>query len=184
MHTKQAAHNRRTFWWGVITLIFLVGILATAIVNLATAGTLNWALFPIGSIGLAWVVITPLFLLKRHRLLSSLVMLSALIMPFLRLIGHLTMDGGWVWPVAFPIVCMSLGVLWLALILFMYTRIDRLFCTGLVVLAALCVNPVTQVAISLYTGSALSLFSFTNVLIFICVAVAMFARGVVRRRTA
>lgn len=65
----------------------LTGIMVCFICNLAVSGALTWALIPISSIVLAWIISFPGILLGKRGILISLLALSVFIIPYLYLLG-------------------------------------------------------------------------------------------------
>jgi len=90
----------------------------------------------------------------KHRLFLSLIALTVLIMPFLMLVEHLSSTDAWVWTVGFPIAVVSVLALFLTVMLFRYTHINRWYCAGIAVLTALPITMITNHVVSLYLNES------------------------------
>ena len=66
-----------------ISILFLTGIATCIICDLRTAGGITWSMIPVSSILFTWMVVIPLIIAGKRRVLKSLVALSILILPFL-----------------------------------------------------------------------------------------------------
>lgn len=60
------------------------------ICNLAISGTLTWSWIPICSIIFAWIVLFPGMILRKRRILASLISLSVFLLPYLFLLRIFT----------------------------------------------------------------------------------------------
>ena len=67
----------------IISILFLTGIFTCIFCDLRTAGRITWSMIPVSSILFTWMVVIPLIIAKKRRILKSLVVLSILIVPFL-----------------------------------------------------------------------------------------------------
>ncbi len=110
-----------------INSAFLLALFTCMLCNYAISRKLNWSLYVLGSEATAWMIITPFFTLRKHRLAASLAGLSISILPLLMLIEFLCPVKGWVFPIALPITGMSLICLWAAVFLLNYTKINKIY---------------------------------------------------------
>ena len=67
----------------IISILFLTGIFTCIFCDLRTAGGITWSMIPVSSILFTWMVVLPLIIAGKRRILKSLVVLSILIIPFL-----------------------------------------------------------------------------------------------------
>lgn len=67
----------------IITILFLTGIFTCIICDLRTAGGITWSMITTSSILFTWMIVIPLIIATKRRILKSLVSLSILIIPFL-----------------------------------------------------------------------------------------------------
>jgi len=65
--------EKTTIRWEVLSVSTFVAALAVCAVNLLGAGRLSWALYPLYSLALTWVVVTALLELRRLPLLGALI---------------------------------------------------------------------------------------------------------------
>ena len=98
-----------------IIILSLIGILC--IINLSVNQGLNWSLYPIGALVLVWAILAPISL-PGYKLLGSYMGLSITLIPYLYLIAHLSGDGAWFWPLAFPLALSFLGAAGIFLVFF------------------------------------------------------------------
>lgn len=110
-----------------INSTFLLALFTCMLCNYAISRKLDWSFYVLGSEVTAWIIITPFFTLRKHRLAASLSGLSISILPFLMLIEYLCPVKGWVLPMALPITGMSLICLWAAVFLLNYTKINKIY---------------------------------------------------------
>jgi transcriptional regulator with XRE-family HTH domain len=118
----------------VMSCIFLLAIFTCMLCNFAISKTFSWSLYVVGSTAMAWLVTTPLLLLKKHRLLVSMAAFTVSILLLLMLIEYLCPAKNWVIPFALPITISAVASLWVAVLLFAYTKINRLYVTSLILI--------------------------------------------------
>lgn len=179
--TLSTRARRGGYWWGIVTLAFLVAVATLMIVNIAVSGRMDWAYIPLAAIGLAWCVLSALAFGGRVRLIAALGTLSLLVIPFLRTIQAQT-GGNWVQPVATPIVIASLVLLWLGLVLFRYTHWRRMACSGIMTLGVLGLLVVIDRTLSAYLGMPVDVLSFWNIVSLTGIAAVQFLVAIKVRR--
>lgn len=110
----------------IISAAFALSAFVCLLVNFCVNRAFTWSVFPVASLLLCFVVLIPIFFLKKHRTLTALGVLLIAVIPFLFVIERMVGAGRWVIPLAIPIAVLtilsSMAVLWL----FLYTRVDRL----------------------------------------------------------
>lgn len=107
----------------ILSITFLTAIFVCMLCNYVISGTFDWSLYVVGSEVVAWLLAFPFFVMKRHRFVASLTVLTITIIPLLLLIEHLCPEKNWVFPFAFSITAVSLAGLWITTLLFTYKRI-------------------------------------------------------------
>lgn len=120
----------------IITLISMIFILAGFICllcNFVINHTLNWSLYPVGAMLLVWLTVAPWFLLTKHRPVLSFTAFTLSLIPYLFLIERLCPAKGWVVPFALPILGITLPGLLIVVLLFSYTKINRISLSAFVV---------------------------------------------------
>ena len=140
--------------WVGFGAMLAVGVLVSLLVNYIVSREITWALYTAGAAALAFGIVTPLAFGGKHRLLISVAALAVLIMPFLTLVQRLSSDDAWVWPVGFPIAAVSVLAMFLAVVLFRYTKINRWYCASVIVLTALPINLIADRVVSLYENAS------------------------------
>ena len=77
----------------VIPILFsatlLTGIMVCIICNIAISGNLTWSLIPVSSIIFAWLIFFLGIVLRKNKIIASLISLSIFIIPYLFLLGNL-----------------------------------------------------------------------------------------------
>lgn len=96
-----------------ITILFLLAAFVCVVCNYAISGMLDWSLYPLGSLAMAWLILILFIKAKKHKVFAALTGLTVCILPFLMLVEHLTPIKGWVLPLAVPIVLLSVPSLWI-----------------------------------------------------------------------
>ncbi|MEI8200802.1 MAG: helix-turn-helix domain-containing protein [Eubacteriales bacterium] len=121
----------------MITLISMIFILAGFICllcNFVINRTINWSLYPVGAMLLVWLTVAPWFLITKHRLVLSFAAFTISLIPYLFLIERLSAAKGWVVPFALPILGITLPGLLIVVLLFSYTKINRISLSAFAVL--------------------------------------------------
>lgn len=83
--------------------------------NYVSRHTLDWSLYVPGAEAAAWLTVTPLLLLKKHRFAVSLAALTVSAVPLLLLIKALCPSPELIFPFVFPIAAISICGLWILL---------------------------------------------------------------------
>ena len=96
------------------------------LVNYCIDQAFTWSIYPLVSLLLCFIILIPIFFLKKHRTLAAHGVLLAALIPYLYVIESLTPVDGWVLPLALPIAVLSIGVSAITVWLVLYTQIDRL----------------------------------------------------------
>lgn len=121
----------------IITLISMIFILAGFICllcNFVINRTFNWSLYPVGAMLMVWLTVAPWFLLTKHRPVLSFAAFTISLIPYLFLIERLSAAKGWVVPFALPILGITLPGLLIVVLLFSYTKINRISLSAFAVL--------------------------------------------------
>jgi transcriptional regulator with XRE-family HTH domain len=124
---KQKASKLKSITFIMLNSAFLLAIFICMLCNYAINRRFDWSLYVIGSEVTAWLIISPFFLLKKHRFAAAMAGLSISILPLLRLIEYLCPVKNWVLPFAIPIVGMSLVCMWAAVLISIYTKINKTY---------------------------------------------------------
>ncbi len=150
--TKQKLIRKNILYLTIITAAFLIAIFVCLICNFSINRKIDWSLYVLGSEVTAWLVIAPFFLFKRYQVIISLAGLSISILPLLNLIEYLCPVKGWVLPFAAPIAVMSLVCLWLTILMFTLTNIDRVY---LIAFTFILIGMVLNLGINAFVNSYL-----------------------------
>lgn len=113
-HT-QKSRNAKIAAWYLLSIALLLAAGICALCNYVSRRTLDWSLYVMGGEAVAWLTVTPLLRLKKHRCMVSLAALTLSSAPFLLLVQALCPSPEIIAPFIFPIVGISLCSLWLLL---------------------------------------------------------------------
>ena len=119
---KQRAVRATGLAFTILSSAFLLAMFTCLLCNYAISRTFSWSLYVVGGEITAWLVITPLLLMKKHRFLVSIAGLTVSIVPLLLLIEYLCPVKNWVLPLALPIVILALVSLWASVLLVAYIK--------------------------------------------------------------
>jgi transcriptional regulator with XRE-family HTH domain len=127
---KQKSSRRNEVIFISLSAALIAAVFICMLCNFVINRKFDWSLYVLGSEITVWLIITPLLLMKKHRFLASMAGLTVSILPLLMLIEYLCPVKNWVFPFAVPIVMMSLAGMWVTLLLFLYTRVNRAYLAG------------------------------------------------------
>lgn len=94
--------------------------------------SLSWSLYVLSAVPFAWLVLTPLLVCKRNRIMLALAAFSAALLPYLYLTALLT-GGGWFSPLGLPIGLIGLAAFWLTWLLIRFAKINKWFISAALV---------------------------------------------------
>lgn len=142
--------------WELLSVSFGIAALAVSVVDLAESSGLQWSLYPLASIALAWILLTILLRARGPSLLA--ISLAALSIPAYLLVLDLLRDGlGWFLTLGLPISLSAELIVGLsALAIARSSRLGaNVAAIGLAAVAALCLS--IEASIDLATMGRLSL---------------------------
>ena len=186
-YAQQVSKQRRFSKKGIVllsvTVFFLVAAFVCSLCDFVITRSISWSLYPVGAVVLVWCVFAALLYGKRLRFVAAAGALTVLIIPFLALIEYVSKSAGWLIPVGLPIAAAALLILWLVVLLFTFTRINRWFILSLATL----LSPLLDIFINLRLESATghtindpsSGFTLLGAVI---AAIALFVTGIVTGR--
>ncbi len=103
-----------------------------ALVDYCITQSLTWSRFPLSALLFCFVVLLPIFLLKKHRTAFGASVFFAGLIPYLLYLESLVPTKGWVIGLALPIAAMTAGCTALSIWLFLYSKVDRLIAAAIV----------------------------------------------------
>lgn len=122
--------NKRSSSTMVLTMIstlFLLALFVCILCDYAVSKKLDWSLYPAGALAVAWLIITPLIIFKKHKALWSFIFMTISVPPYLFLVEYLSAAKGWVVPLGLPIFTVSGISILIVIYLYAYRRIRKLF---------------------------------------------------------
>jgi len=126
LHDQQKIHSKNIVF-AFLTAVFLIGIFVCCLCDYLIDKEFSWSLYVLGSEVTAWLIIMPFLKLNHNRSIVAMAALTVSIFPLLLLIEYLCPLKKWVIPFALPILIISLISLWISILLFIYTKIRRLY---------------------------------------------------------
>lgn len=184
-YADAAAENKykdlRKLGAGIFSCILFLGMVVCIICNLATAGALTWAWFPIVSILFVWAIVVPIFLLNHHRMLVSLAMLSILLAPFLFSLEKIIGIAGLIMPMGIQVSAIALLYLWGIYLLVAKTRLQRYVSAAASVMLGIPVQFGINLVVSKFTGEPIAdVWDWLSYAIIAAVALTIFSIGYTR----
>lgn len=154
------------------------------LVNYCIDQAFTWSIYPLASLLLCFIILIPIFFLKKHRTLAVHGVLLAALIPYLYVIERITPADSWVLPLALPIAVLSIGVSAIIVWLVLYTRIDRLIVMAIsFLLAGVGVNLAINEIVVNFVGERTSNISVSiTSLCFAAAAVVLAIIGFSRRK--
>ena len=139
--------------FSVVTVLFIIAIGVCLIVDFAINRRIVWAGMPIISIIFAWIVVLPLFLAKRHKLIFSLMAATIVTIPFLFLLERLVPIKNWFYSIGLNVALISIVSIWITFVVFKYVKISIWFKSAITVfLFGVIVSTATNYYVNVYLG--------------------------------
>ncbi len=148
--TKRKTKNIKAICSISISLSFFIGIIVCSICDLAITGTLSWSLFPISSITYAWLMSIPIFIWGKKGIAPSLLILSLLIIPFLKVLDSLIYTPNLIMPLGSKVALVSIVFVWIVYILIRTLSSRRLIAAAIITLTTIPLNIVINAIVSHY----------------------------------
>lgn len=169
----------------LISMIFILAGFVCLLCNFVINHTINWSLYPVGAMLMVWLTVAPWFLMTKHRPVLSFTAFTVSLIPYLFLIERLSAAKGWVVPFALPILGITLPGLLIVVLLFSYTKINRISLSAFVVfifgvLVNLSVNAFVQNY--LHNQNQLNISVPITAISFILLSIILAVIGDIRRR--
>ncbi|MDP4146029.1 MAG: helix-turn-helix domain-containing protein [Bacillota bacterium] len=125
----------------LMVIVFILTSFICVLCNYLINNTISWSLYPIGALIILLASTVPLLKFKKFKAIGLLCGLTVTLIPYLFLVEYLSPVKGWAMNLALPITILSIIALGLSMIIFNYTKIDRLYCsTAAIVLFGVVVN--------------------------------------------
>lgn len=151
MKSRIVSKSKLVFLIFSFLCILAIGI--CFICNIAISKRITWAVYPFMSILFAWIIISPLLLVKKNKLLWSLSACSIAVFPYLYFMQFVTPVHNWFWPIAFPSSIMGIAALWISLILWGILKNKKWYLSAsLVFLYGAIVNTTFNYFVNKFTG--------------------------------
>lgn len=134
----------------VISLTFMIAIVACVITDICITRSLTWSLIVILSLAFSWILLLPFFRAKEKVIQKSLIVLSITVIPFLVILSWL-LKVPEVWKLGICISVVSLIGLWCVYAVFMKVNTRKFRAAGISFLVAVPVTWGINVVIEAFT---------------------------------
>ncbi len=171
----------------VIPILFsatlLTGIMVCIICNIAISGNLTWSLIPVSSIIFAWLIFFPGIVLRKNKIIASLISLSIFIIPYLFLLGNLIKTKE-VFSVGAVIAVPSIIFLWIIIAIFNYIgKTRKLLALGIIFLLAIPFKFIINIILfKMIAEPVLDIWDILSGFILLILAFISFICGYARKR--
>jgi len=154
------------------------------LVNYCIDQAFTWSIYPLASLLLCFIVLIPIFFLKKHRTLAAHGVLLIALIPYLFIIESMVKAGSWVIPLALPVAVLTIVVSAIIVWVVLYTRINRLIAMAFsYFLSGVCANIAINEIVMNFVGKRISNISVTiTALCFAAVSVVLLVIGCVQHR--
>jgi hypothetical protein len=142
------------FLFKVFAALNVIAVVVCVICDLALNSGLSWSYFVISSCLFAVLVSTPAFLMSKRKIVYSLLAVSLLTVPYLKVIEIIT-AGLWFPKLALPIALASIAAAWLIYVVECFIKANNWHKAGLSVAVVTALNVVVNVTVNTYTGNSL-----------------------------
>ena len=172
MHQAKALKIRYSQNIGAVifSALLLLGMITCFIVDIAITGTLTWSLIPISACVFAGAIFIPVIKYGVKGIKVSLIILTALVVPFLFILSLLIDSGGLLFPIGIRMSVISLVYIWGVFAIFKVLRARKFM--------AIAISLLLSTPLSFMINSTLSriittsLFDVWDALTFVIIAVA------------
>ena len=132
----------------IISILFLTGIVVCIICDIRFAGGITWSMIPVSSILFTWMVVIPLIIAGKRRILKSLIALSILIIPFLYVLSAIIKVKA-IFTIGAVMAVVGILYLWSLWGIHYRIRTRKMFATGLTILLAIPFNIIANVILAI-----------------------------------
>ena len=133
------------------TLLCIVAVCTCLIVNYAIDQRISWAVYPIVSVPVGWLLFIPLI----HRKYTLAVCILTLIsIPFLYLLDKASGTSDWFCGLGFPLAIMGIVTIWLIYLLYRFLKISQWYKAAITVFISGIANVITDYYVGKFTETA------------------------------
>jgi hypothetical protein len=117
MNEKNRRSRGGAIAFAILSGALAIGAFVPLLVNGVLLGRFTWSLISLGAITMAWLIMAPWFLPRRHRPLISWATAAVSLPLFLWLVASLVAIKGWLLPLGLPAAALGLaawaGIVWI-----------------------------------------------------------------------
>ncbi len=128
--------NRNAIIATIYTIVMVIGIMVCCICDIAISGALTWSLIVLSSVLVAWSISFPVILLGKKGVLTAMIAISILIVPFMYILSILIKVNE-VFRIGAIMSMISLVFLWIIYMIYHRLRERKLLATGITFLFAI-----------------------------------------------
>ena len=158
----------------IFTISCVIAVGTCIIVNFAIDSRITWAAYPILSVLVGWLIITP-SLFRKY--IWSMCMSTLLVVPFLYLLEMITPVHDWFLPVGLPAAIVGIVYVWVIYILFRYIKMSLWYKFAITVILSgvvdnLIINHFVDAFLNTQTSHLqyfISVFSYTVVFVLLLI---------------
>lgn len=156
----------------------IISIVACTIVNLAIDQAITWSAYPILSVPLGWLILSPL-IVKKYGLVLSICSLDLFILPYLLILDKLTPGASWFLPLGIPSAIAGVVLVWVAYLLFRFVKINVWCKVAIIIfLTGAIANPVISYYTDRFLGEKPGLLGIIlETAAFVILSIALFIFG-------
>jgi len=180
--TKNNEYMKQRLAFIIISMACFTIMGIGTVVGLVIAGGFTWFLYPILTVGFAWLLCTPL-LIKSSSFTKWLLPPTIFTLPYLLLLGRIAPVPGWLVDFILSVTALSLVALWVCFFAskkLMYN--SWYFSAALIAMIGSVVSPITLLVLANFIGVGLSLPDFISTLIslmaFISIVASLMVAGI------
>lgn len=150
----------------IFSLLCFIAIFVCFICDFAINKSLTWSRYPLISTLCAWVVISPLLLAEKHKVVSSLAFFTVIIIPFLNFLERLTPVKGWFFELGRPVALTAFAAIWVTYVLIKFVKINKWYrSAAFVFIYAVVVSSVVNYYVDIFLGrNYLNLSNIINII--------------------
>ncbi|MCL1830718.1 MAG: helix-turn-helix domain-containing protein [Oscillospiraceae bacterium] len=152
---EQLNLKSRKVLFMLFSLLCFIAIGVSFIVNLAVEGTISWAMYPLYSVAVGWLIFIPVFF---SRYILSLILLTISTIPFLYLLDGITPGKSWFFTLAIPSAIVGAVLIWITYLVIVHLKIDLFYRLAISpCITSLIANLVIDHYVNIYCGTTTSL---------------------------
>jgi hypothetical protein len=162
----------------IATIVCFIAVSVCLICDISMNKSIIWSAYPFGGIAFLWVILSPLLLAKKNRLICALITLTIATMPLIRFLEWISPAKGWFNSLGLPISAVCIAAFWVTFAILKYLKLNKWYLSSIIVfIYGIVVSSTVEYSVSKFIGQ--NLFSFDNIINFFAVAAITVLLGVI-----